>query len=473
MLRTCREFEDCKHLLKDGRSALMKPSPRQASLEPRAAARGRDSVPDLIVFACILFNFALCFVDTNIVALGPVHVMAAEAAILGFAFFTPFIFGTRQIERMDYLLFALLINWVFLSIFRQTLNPKLFRDVAIMPIFIMLGQASRGVTFHKRMYALHVTILLFALWEAVSLSTFVSFFSVADFFAHTRGLQNDDWWINNGLFISSVRPESRFLFPSLPVHRLSSVFLEPVSLGNYVIIATIWLAASWREMPNWIRWSAILINTLLLVGSDSRMATMTCLVILVAACFRRRIPRYAAVPIAPVVVALMFGSVAILGLEKGQDDFGGRLAYSVQVFQDFGVEDYFGVSLAKMKAVEDAGFAYLVISQSIVIVVVLWAAIFVKGLSTPNARFVYFAVATYLALNLTVSWALFSIKTAALLWFLLGRANREDADLAVSATDIGKAIASPATSDRQLITQPPLSSNNKHDWNRLQIRWEP
>ena len=47
-------------------------------------------------------------------------------------------------------------------------------------------------------------------------------------------------------------------------------------------------------------------------------------------------------------------------------------------------------------------------------------------MATPKSRFIHLAVALYLALNLTVSWSLFSIKTAALLWFLLGRAIRDD-----------------------------------------------
>lgn len=424
-----------------------------------------------IVAACILFNFVLCFLHTNVVEIGAAHVMAAEAIILGSALLLPFMIKGRRPERLYYLLFALFVTWIVLSLARQTINPKLFRDVAIIPVFILLGQASRDSSFDKRMFSLHIIILGFGLWEALSLNTFVSVFSVADFFAHTRGFDNEDWWVDNGLYISSVRPESRFLFPSLSLHRVSSVFLEPVSLGNYVIIATIWLATSWQRMPSWMRWSAALVTLLLLVGCDSRMATMACLVIIAAAGLRRWIPPYAAVPTVPIVIALMFAAVALLGLEKGVDDFGGRIAYSVSVMRGFEAADYFGISLAKMREVEDAGFAYLIMSQSIIMFALLWVVVFVKRLRTTRACFVHFAVAIYLTLNLTVSWGVFSIKTAALLWFLLGKSNGEDADAEASAaTDPGASDRGLASSEGHR-TQKGIWAGQ--GWNQLRVRWPP
>lgn len=379
-----------------------------------------------VLWASVLFNLILCFIDTNIVTLNQSAVIAAEVAILAAALALPFAFHARRLGRLDLLLILLLANWLFLSIIRQAADPKLFRDVAIIPIFVIAGMASRGARLHSMIFWLHMVIFLFALWEAISLQSFVSVFSIGDFFGHTRGHSNDEWWVDSGLYLSAVRPEERFLFPDLPLHRLSSVFLEPVSLGNYVIIATLWLTGFWRQIPRRMAIIAAVATVLLWIGSDSRMATITCVALLLAAAVKRWIPSVAPMLAAPIVIAAMFVASASFGLTAGTDDFGGRIAHSVGVFRDFQLEDFAGVSLGMIKGTEDAGFAYLINTQSLIVAMGIWAILFSRRLVTPESRYVHFAVALYLALNLTVSWSLFSIKTAGILWVLLGRAVRDD-----------------------------------------------
>ena len=390
--------------------------------------RSSEKRLDSLLWASVLFNLALCFVDTNFATLGPLPVMGVEALILGAALLVPLARGGRIPGRMDFLLLLLFANFLLLSILRQSIDPKLFRDVAIIPIFVLLGMASTGAAFHRRFFWLLIVILAFAIWEAISVESFVSVFSVSDYFAHTRGTLTQDWTVESGLYLSSVRPETRFLFANLPIHRLSSVFLEPVSLGNYVIIATIWLAGFWREISRPMKVAATFAILLLLIGSDSRMASLTCVAILIAAVARKWLPSVAPVLMAPIAIAAMFLTVHIFGLRAGNDDFPGRIAYAVEVFRDFGLDDLAGISLDQMATVQDAGFAYIIISQSLIVALIIWGSLFLKPMATPKSRFIHLAVALYLALNLTVSWSLFSIKTAALLWFLLGRAIRDDQD---------------------------------------------
>jgi putative polymerase len=309
---------------------------------------------------------------------------------------------------------------------RQAIDPKLLRDVAIIPIFVLLGLYSRGEALHRRIFWLHMIIAFFALWEAIDVPSFVRVFGIADYFSQTRGSASEEWWVDSGLYLSAVRPESRFLFPDLPLHRLSSVFLEPVSLGNYVVIATIWLAGFWDRIPRRMRVVGLVVTLFLLVGSDSRMATMACAMILLALLFKRWLPPMGPVLVAPAVIAAMFLAAAAFNLQSGVDDFGGRIAHAVETFRAFSLANYAGLSLDKLKASEDAGFAYLLMAQSLPIAMILWATLFVRRLRTVQGRFIHFAIAIYVALNLTVSWAIFTVKTAALLWFLLGRSIRDD-----------------------------------------------
>ncbi|CAA9521997.1 MAG: hypothetical protein AVDCRST_MAG31-1685 [uncultured Sphingomonas sp.] len=401
-----------------------------AAAEPVGAT---STLPEKLIWASVLFNLLLCFIDSNLVTLSPFPVMAVEAAILGAALLVPLALHSRSPGRMDFLLILLLASWLLLSILRQSVDPKLFRDIAIMPIFVLLGLASRGVTLHRRLFWLHMTVFVFALWEAISVQSFVSVLSIGDYFEHTRRFSNDDWWVDSGLYLSAVRPESRFLFPGLPLHRLSSVFLEPVSLGNYVMIATIWLAGFWRRIPSGMRVVAVLANLFLLVGSDSRMASLTCLVLVLAIPLGRLLPSYIAVLTAPIVIGLMFLADVGLGLQAGTDDFGGRIAHSVDVFRAMEVQHYAGLAVDLLRPAEDAGFAYVIMSQSLLVALIVWGSLLLRRLVTPEGRYVHLAVAIYVSMNLTVSWSLFSIKTAALLWFLLGRAIREDREATVDA----------------------------------------
>lgn len=386
------------------------------------------------VWAAILFNLGLCFVDTHLIRISALHVMAAEAAILGSAFLLPFTRSGRTPGRLDVLLLLLFATWLLLSILRQDFQPKFFRDVAIIAIFVTLGIACVGQGLHRRIFWLHMLILGFAIWEAVSVESFVRVFSVAEYFEHTRGQDIDDWSVDIGLYLSAIRPEDRFLFNGLPVHRLSSVFLEPVSLGNYVVIATIWLAGFWKQIPTRMRAPAVIATLLLLVGSDSRMATVSCAMILLALPFRRLISNSAPVLMAPLVLGGMFFLVWALDLETGMDNFEGRLAHAVSIFHQMELQDYAGVSLEHLARANDAGFAYLVMTQTLVGAAILWSALFLRKLVTPESRYIHLAISIYVAFNLTVSWSLFSIKTAALVWVLLGRAVRDDRDAAAVAT---------------------------------------
>jgi putative polymerase len=405
---------------------LQGPGPRLTRIQGNQVTGVSEKASTQLLYAAVLFNLVLCFINTHVFRLSPLSVMMTEATILAGAFLLPFTRPGRQPGRLDALLLIFLASWLLLAILRQSVDPKLLRDVAIIPIFVLLGLSSRGEDLHRRIFWLHMVILFFALWEAIDVPSFVRVFGIADYFSQTRGSASQDWWVDSGLYLSAVRPESRFLFPDLPVHRLSSVFLEPVSLGNYVVIATLWLAGFWNKIPPRMRQVGAFTTLLLLVGSDSRMATVACVLILLARLVRRSTPAVTPVLVAPVVIAAMFLATAGLGLQSGVDTFGGRIAHAVETFRSFTLGNYAGLSLDKMKQVEDAGFGYVIMTQSLPIALLLWCSLFVRQLRTVDGRFLHLAIAIYVALNLTVSWAIFTVKTAAILWFLLGRSIRDD-----------------------------------------------
>ena len=91
-----------------------------------------------------------------------------------------------------------------------------------------------------------------ALFEWLALDTYLHYFNVIQYYV-ARGtetsLQTDS--ANGlfmrgtdtaaGLFINGTRFEGRTLLPFLGSHRVSGIFLEPVSVGNFGAIAFAWV----------------------------------------------------------------------------------------------------------------------------------------------------------------------------------------------------------------------------------------
>ena len=109
-----------------------------------------------------------------------------------------------------------------------------------------------------------------------------AFFNPKDYYIATRGISFDEFTnADSDLYISATRPEERF-FPFFGLHRISSLFIEPVSLGNYVVTVTAFIAAFWRSIGGWTKTFLILSNLLFLIASDGRFAFASSLLVVAA-----------------------------------------------------------------------------------------------------------------------------------------------------------------------------------------------
>ena len=142
-------------------------------------------------------------------------------------------------------------------------------------------------------------------------------FDIIKYYVNTRGYTDQDFWDqSSALFISASRPDERFLFSFLNIHRASSIFLEPVSLGNYSIVATVFTLAFWRDMSRWVRIFFVATTLIILVGSDGRLAAVTCLVLVLGCFIFPLLPRYSNVLYLPAMLLLSGIIVAWFGLQR-------------------------------------------------------------------------------------------------------------------------------------------------------------
>jgi putative polymerase len=381
----------------------------------------RETLAAIIIYTAVLFNFGLAFINANGISISRTHVILAELAIVGSTF--AFCFRFWSPLMLPWLWVTWLIGTLFiaLSLARGGLDPKHIRDVLLIPIFIMLGIASRRGNIVRLMCGLQAIVLIIMIFEAVAPQAFGRVFNIMSYYINTRDFRQEGFWnADSNLFLSSLRPGERFLFPFLNIHRLSSVFLEPVSLGNWCILVTIFIASFWRSLSFGARTFLVTSNAMVLVGSDGRLATVNCLVVACAPLFSR-LPRYIYALYLPGIVLCALTFVLYFGLEKTADDFAGRIAYSMNALASIDLGGLLGVDLTLIGKGADSGILYFILTQSIMGVAALWSALcFFQPPSSRRAVIMMHGICFYLAFNLMVSFSLFSIKTAAPLWFLYG-----------------------------------------------------
>lgn len=389
---------------------------RREAAQSRFAAAGA-----MLVFSAVVFNAGLAFVNANVAGMSPSIVIACEIAIVSLALLLAVI--NYRAEMAPW--FGLLMAMVFIAAVRGFITEapdiKYLRDVLIIPVFVLLGLASRGYLLERTFVAIHAIIFGVFLIEIIFPETYSDLFRIQDYYLNTRGNDVSEFYdTSSDLFISATRPGERFL-PFIDAPRSSSVFLEPVSLGNYCSIAVAYVCAAGRQLGFKAVAFALLSTALMLIGSDGRLAVLTCVAIIGVSSVSGHLPQGAAVLILPAALAAAAGISLFAGPNVGSDDFFGRVAHTITLLQNFDAASWLGVSNEHVVSAMDSGIAYLVTTQSIMGVTLIWIAVtaFLSSTTSTQRRFTY-AFAIYVSLSLLVSYSLLTIKTAALLWFIHG-----------------------------------------------------
>ena len=184
-----------------------------------------------------------------------------------------------------------MVNWYFLivaigafAILRiagtGNVDAKYFRDIFLIITFILLGMTSNERRAIQMMVVLQAFVVAGILLEAVCLPCYNDLFAVKDFYINTRGLGEEEFTnLSSDLYVSATRPEARFL-PFFDLHRMSSVFLEPVSLGNFMTATVAFTAAFWNRLGGKLKMFFFASMILMLLACDGRLAAMASVAII-------------------------------------------------------------------------------------------------------------------------------------------------------------------------------------------------
>lgn len=346
----------------------------------------------------------------------------AEASILLSCLLACFLTGGRKRDIVPILLvFFSLVQMLITSLANERIFPDFVRNMAIIAAFTALGYRCRSSDVRLIFRAVSIVVLLFLIIEVSYLPLYVSIFQPASYLQASRGLE--EFSLNEtGLFANALGFQDRFSFGIFSGPRTSSIFLEQVSLPGFASVLLIFLLGNWREIGKFEKILHVLLVVLIVLSNNSRTSSallvMNAIGYFIYPYFSGRLTAM----LMPVVLILAFVIVGPVSVATGSDDIIGRLSVTVAHLTNFNAGEFLFGSLDKVAHSFDSGYGYIIASSSIFGLLVFWAyATFFPEDITIEQRRVHWGLAVYVYLWLLIGGtAIFTMKTAALLWLVVG-----------------------------------------------------
>lgn len=386
----------------------------------RADALGSTKSVSVILIASVVYQALLALMHTHFFRASSLAVAAAE-----FLIYLACVLVLAKRIRLEFVtIVALVLAYLFLlSIFRNALEFKGFRDVMIPLLFYWLGRHVADIGYADRILKVLVSVVLvFGFFELFFLDQYTRLLNIFSYYVSTGTVTiTTNFITDSALNLNGLRPEGigRTIFPALlGSHRVSSVFLEPVSLGNFAVIVAAWGLS--KPRAEYKQMLFFLLSAITLIAlSDSRygLIVVTSLIVMRIAVSGRLNAAVIILPLVSIVVLVLIGLFFNGGLA---DNIMGRLFWTGNTLLSFNVEKILGIQGFNIPY-GDMGYAYLLSRWGVLLCIALWMALWlVKMTDQRGERFRTYA-ALYISLILTVSGtSFFALKTAGILWFLMG-----------------------------------------------------
>ncbi|NHO31874.1 polysaccharide polymerase [Acetobacter sp. LMG 1636] len=405
--------------------------PSSYSYRGRASATWRFQTGTCLVVLSSIFNVLLCYISTRgwlYVSSGVVAAVEMAILVAGFIVIRKMI--SRQIVIVTGLSVAYMIG---AKLINPDLSLKILHDFAIAYIFYQMGRMY-GIS-QARSAVLITMVLTLALgaFEIASPVAFGEFFNIWRYYVQKGGISATTINYSNTTFFASGDRigVKRTFFPFLlGPHRVSSIFLEPVSLGNYATIIFAWCLATCRNRPGQRRILLFALCFACIVLCDSRFGSICCALMV----FFRISPLRSSSLVAfimPVCFATMLTVAGSLHEIPGwvptirSDDFSGRLLFSGELLNYWNLSEWFAFSPSAIYTA-DTGYAYIFNSLGVPFALVYTALFAFSKCRNQTASMMRTGISVYFSASLCIGASVFSIKTAALLWMLYGATQTPD-----------------------------------------------
>lgn len=380
----------------------------------------------ILTLTAVLYNCLLCFANTTLYAISPAVVISAEVVLIGSALAMVW----YRSLTLNAILVTLAAYFYTVMMVRSQFDPKILRDVLIPIAFFFLGCHFGTLRLADRLIALLIIVAFVdALFEWLEPTVYSHYFDVARYYID-RGTAGQEGHQFFGGFFNSARFQNRTLLPFLGDHRVSGIFLEAPSVGNFGGIAFAWILL--RPKRPWSFILKTIAVVAIVVLADARFGLYFCFFVAAVYPFSRLIPRTVLFigPFAAMIALVAYASAK--GPQVFDNDMVGRFLYAGQILSKIYAPQVFGLGASDISTgtsfasdpVNDSAYTYVLVEIGILGAAALWALFVYSPVANKSAWRFKIVVAFYYILILTIAASAFTIKTAALLWFLYGTLNR-------------------------------------------------
>lgn len=334
----------------------------------------------------------------------------------------------QDVLPLVFLYFTVLVA-LLSSLVAETPFMDSVRNILIIAAFTMLGTRSAERTIRLAFNICTALTLAVLLLEIISVETYASLFRPGDYLAKTRGYAVKEFYEDTGLSMGTIVYEGRFSFGLFDGPRTSSIFLEQVGINCFAIVTMVYLTTMWDRVSRWEKLLGVGTVALIILSNNARMASLLVPIYVVGYFVFPRLPRHA---IALIPVALFLGAWILFQFKVPEhgDDLIGRLAVSYLFISDLNAHDLLFGNHELAQESFDTGYGYVLASATIFGALAYWAFLtLVVPQKNAMQRRCAWGMAIYIYLWLLVGGTgSFSIKTAALLWLLIGFVRIQSSD---------------------------------------------
>jgi putative polymerase len=310
-------------------------------------------------------------------------------------------------------------------------DAKAARDLLIPLLFVWAGRSfgRRSERLDRVLLTVMLAVIVVGLVETAMPDLYSRFFNTLSFYISLGSVSaNSAQMADQAVTLNGMRPDGigRTILPQLlGPRRASAVFIEPVSLGNFAVILIAYaFAKPWSE---WRRAVWFVGGALVLIAlADSRFGLYTIGLLLLIRVLLQGRGHLLAMVFPLVAICLLLG-IAAYAPGHG-DNLYGRLSATGSYLLSFDESTLLGLR-NYATAYGDMGYCYVISRFSLPGVMLAWAAMFAMPMHSETALRFRTSTALYVSLILCVSGtSLFALKTAGVLWFILGALSMQAAD---------------------------------------------
>ena len=365
--------------------------------------------PYLVLSFCIFYPIFFAIINANVGIINRSTIVSFEFLIVLFSL--PSLLHLKPSTLNMCLMYASLIFIALSTRYFLLLefNIKVVRDLLFVILFFSLGTQVKKRTIEVYLIVVMLIIFLVAIFELIFPGLYGQYISPYRYFI-SIGKDLPTHLIESGLFQSAFRPGGRY-FSFIDSHRLSSIFLEPISFGffSYICFA-FYYSIFINGKKKFIIKLGLIISLVLIILSDSRQASLMVLIFILFNYLNKgKSFSFLLIPTSIIITLLLFN---INWLD-------GRIVHGYTYLGNNSSGFLFGFILDSNNYV-DSSLLYLLGASGMIGLLSYWFFPFFFKVKSKEHKTYLLGLSIFVCACFFISHGLFTVKISGLLWVLLG-----------------------------------------------------